>query len=105
MHAQRMEHMRSYYLASNKGSKERGGASISPHFALQSAFMELSDANVEMEAMRLRTTHIDDILARTQEDALPIPVLRPLRLQRRYRSLDLVKCTITSWPKKGSPNA
>ena len=64
-----MEHMRSYYLASNKGSKERGGASISPHFALQSALMELSDANVEMEAMRLRTTHIDDILARTQEDA------------------------------------
>ena len=69
MHAQRMEHVRSYYLASNKGSKERGGASISPHFALQSAFMELSDANVEMEAMRLRTTYIDDILARTQGDA------------------------------------
>ena len=69
-----MEHVRSYYLASNKGSKERGGASISPHFALQSAFMELSDANVEMEAMRL---------------------------QRRHRSFDLVKCTITPLAEKG----
>ena len=72
-----MEHVRSYYLASNKGSKERGGASISPHFALQSALMELSDANVEMEAMRLRTTHIDDILARTQQK-------RPSHLQVHY---------------------
>lgn len=31
--------------------------------------MELCDANVEAEAMRQRTTHINDILARTQEDA------------------------------------
>lgn len=64
-----MGHVRSHYLASSKGSKEGGGASISPHFALQSALMELCDANVEAEAMRQRTTHINDILARTQEDA------------------------------------
>ena len=68
MHAHRMNHIRSYYLASNIGAEGKS-TTISPHFALQSAIMELSDADVDVYATRMRTESTEVQLSRAQEDA------------------------------------
>lgn len=62
-----MDAMRLHYLVSSKNSK--GNATIPPYFSLQSALMELSDADLESSAMRARTDFVEESLVRTQEDA------------------------------------
>ena len=59
-----MASLRAHYLASGKGS-----ASIPPHFSLQSALMELSDSELEVDAMHERTETAEAALVHTQEDA------------------------------------
>lgn len=66
LHTQRMSALRAHYLAP-KGMS--GSATIPPHFSLQSALMELSDADLETSAMRARTEFLEASLVRTQEDA------------------------------------
>lgn len=62
-----MKTMRSHYLVSSKDAN--GSATIPPYFSLQSALMELSDAELESSAMRARTEFLEESLVRTQEDA------------------------------------
>lgn len=62
-----MNSIRSHFLATSKGSN--GSTSIPPHFSLQSALMELEDAEIEASAMHARTDSIEASLTRTQEDA------------------------------------
>ena len=45
------------------------GSAIPPHFSLQSALMELSDAKLETDALHARSESIEASLVRTQEDA------------------------------------
>ena len=63
---QRHEAMRSYYLVTDKSG---GSTSIPPYFALQSALMELNDAEIELDAARARAESVEQALTRMQEDA------------------------------------
>ena len=58
--------MRSYYLVTDKSG---GSTSIPPYFALQSALMELDDAEIELDAARARAESVEQVLMRMQEDA------------------------------------
>lgn len=62
-----MQTLRGHYLVSNKNGG--GSATIPPHFSLQSALMELSDADLESSAMHARSEFLEESLTRTQEDA------------------------------------
>lgn len=63
---QRRKAMRSYYLVTDKSG---GSTSIPPYFALQSALMELNDAEIELDAARARAESVEEALTRMQEDA------------------------------------
>ena len=64
LHAQRMSALRAHYLADKSGGK-----AMPPYFALQSALMELGDAELESDALHARTESVEQALVRMQEDA------------------------------------
>lgn len=66
LRASRNELTRSHYLATGRTGNS---SSIPPHFSLQSALMELSDAKLEADALHARSESIEASLVRTQEDA------------------------------------
>lgn len=66
LRVQRHKAMRSYYLVTDKSG---GSTSIPPYFALQSALMELDDAEIELDAARARAESVEQVLMRMQEDA------------------------------------
>ncbi|WFD30295.1 hypothetical protein MSPP1_001312 [Malassezia sp. CBS 17886] len=69
----RMSALRMHYLVVGKGSS--GSLSIPAHFSLQSALMELRDAELELDAMHARTESTETSLVRTQEDAFAYAAL------------------------------
>ncbi|WFD33791.1 hypothetical protein MCUN1_000610 [Malassezia cuniculi] len=66
LRAQRRDDLRAFYLVTDKNG---GSTSIPPYFALKSALMELSDAEVELDAARARAESVEESLLRIQEDA------------------------------------
>lgn len=66
LRASRNELTRSHYLVT---SRPGSSSFIPPHFSLQSALMELSDAKLEADALHARSESTEASLVRTQEDA------------------------------------
>lgn len=66
LRAERHESIKSYYLVTDKSG---GSTRIPPYFALQSALMELGDADIELNAARARAESVEESLVRMQEDA------------------------------------